>query len=278
MKQINRKLVTLTEDLATQFLSFNSLNSQREIKEARVNNLVKAIKQGLFVGANIAIATNGNGKKYLINGQHCCSAVINSGIPIEITLTNFECIDDEDVSLLFRQFDTGMETRSIAEALNVERDSLQRRWKGYVASLLVAGAIILEQGHGAMIKKWNLNRNDRVELLKKYLKYGDLIEDFIEGSKDRYFKRGPVMAVFIASHMKHPHVAPYFWEEVKEGTGLAKDSSQLKLRDYLLTARLQGASKQKEMFVKCIHAWNAARKGEKTNLAYHPDKPIPKIL
>jgi hypothetical protein len=33
----------------------------------------------------------------------------------------------------------------------------------------------------------------------------------------------------------------------------------------------------REFYVKCLHAWNAWRRGEETSMPYYPDKPAPAI-
>ena len=62
-----------------------------------------------------------------------------------------------------------------------------------------------------------------------------------------------------------------------------------KLRNYLMdtvTGRGQSfngsarsdISSNREVYVKCIHAWNAYRRGKNTDLKYHAQSPIPKAV
>ena len=77
-------------------------------------------------------------------------------------------------------------------------------------------------------------------------------------------------------------------EDVRDGAELKKNDPALLLKNYLQMAAIsartvksacrQEAVTAREMYVKCLHAWNASRSGTKTNLRYLPDAPIPKLV
>lgn len=74
------EIVTLTPELAAQFMSRNANN--RPLAAAAVRNYAAAIKRGewVFNGEALIFDEDDN----LLNGQHRCSAVIQAGVPIEV--------------------------------------------------------------------------------------------------------------------------------------------------------------------------------------------------
>ncbi len=72
-----------------------------------------------------------------------------------------------------------------------------------------------------------------------------------------------------------------FWTAVRDATGPKPDCADRKLEKWLWTTVLKRTTTERvivgtrEMYVKCIHAWNAWRKNEATNLAYFAKAKTP---
>jgi hypothetical protein len=83
--------------------------------------------------------------------------------------------------------------------------------------------------------------------------------------------------------LKNRAKAAEFWAAVRDETGASPSLPDRKLARYLLTvgvdtgggARRVKTASSREVHVKCIHAWNAWRAGETTNLNYYPDAKTP---
>jgi hypothetical protein len=150
---------------------------------------------------------------------------------------------------------------------------------------MLAGISFLE-GHSGV------HKNKRVEFLKRYIKEGSSIHDILSPvpfPEYRHLARGPVIAAMIITFRKCAAEAEAFWEDVRDGEDLPGKSPALKLRNYLLSATvgvgrgvsspsLNAAVGYREMYGKCIIAWNASRKGDPTALKFFIDKPLPKAI
>ena len=87
------------------------------------------------------------------------------------------------------------------------------------------------------------------------------------------------------TYQKSKKAATEFWTAVREETGQSPQFADRKLAKFLLTHGLRAIRhqqsryrvKDREFFCKSIHAWNAWRKGDQTNLNYRADKPIPEV-
>lgn len=86
MQQMYSRVVDLTPELAKKLLANQTRN--RPVIKARVAQYVRKMRSGLWRLTCEAIAIADNGR--MINGQHRCLAVIESGVTIKVTVT-FNC-------------------------------------------------------------------------------------------------------------------------------------------------------------------------------------------
>lgn len=107
------------------------------------------------------------------------------------------------------------------------------------------------------------------------------------GGLTKHLQRVPVVCAMMACYDKGQNLARDFWSTVRDESAPDRDDATRTLARFLLRCILssgRGTTKRdqksvgfREMYVKCLHAWNAWRKGETTSLAYHVAAPIPKI-
>ena len=278
-KLVSRELTMLTPKLADKLLPLNRFEHQRSICPKRLANLERVMKEGLFTDAAIIVASNGSGQDFLLNGQHCSTGVRNTGISVNITLLQYACKDKAEMSHLFRQIDDGMNTRSILEVLNVERNIIGKGyWLRTTAPLLVTAVSLLEIQFANMGNA-RMSRDRKAEILTTYMEVGDFIDNIVGAStRDmtvRFLRRGSVVAAMIKTYQKRKHSAQIFWEQVRDGIGLNRNSPQLRLRNYLMAITLQGKGQNRQVFVKCIHAWNAYVTNSTTDLRYLESAKMP---
>jgi len=283
---IEKKLREITPDMAEEFLNANIYAGQRPIRKKHLRVLSEAIESGVFLTGNIALAKQGwnGGDHMLANGQHQCEAVIATGKPIVAVVEEYQCKTPQDFAMLYRQFDNNA-VRSLAEIAIPEAAALNVQWSKRLISVLLAAISFLE-GHIGM------HKNERVTYLKKYLKEGNFVQEIIgcaNPSEIAHMKRSPVIAAMISTYRKCASDAETFWEEVRDGEHLSGASPSFKLRNYLLTTSisfgrgvnansLNAAAGVKEIYSKCIVAWNAYRTSGRTTLKYFADKEIPKAV
>ena len=283
---IRKKLELVTPELAGKFLDANIYEGQRPLRPQHVEVLKNAIESSVFLTGSIAIAKQrwDGGAAMLANGQHQCEAVIATGKPIVAVVEEYECNTPQDFAILYRQFDNNA-ARSLSEIALPEARSRNLAWSRRFIGIMLAGISFLE-GHSGM------HKNKRVESLKKYIRDGNFIHGIYAPAtfpEYRHMGRGPVVAAMIVTFRKDPVVAEDFWEEVRDGDGLRKSSPSFKLRDYLRAASVgvgrgvrspsfSTAASYREMYSKCIVAWNAYRRGDSTQLKFFSGNELPKPI
>ena len=283
-KRIERTTMQVDKYAAMQMLEFNTYECQRPLSQKTIDMLANEIKTGYFLTGHIAMAIlkYKNNYKIMVNGQHQCHSVIEVSIPIEVDYEVYTCFTPMDLSNLYRRFDNHR-SRSLSDSLSPEADALNIHWKRRIIRLIVSAAILNENLVSAP-------KVAKVDLLQNYKKEGNLLDRLInDGVSCRHILRAPVVWAFIKTFQKNEMDAEIFWRDVRDGAKLEKDSPALTLRNYLMSINAgpprgfepcaipKKISSTREIYVKCIHGWNAFREGRKTVLKYTPSAPLPKI-
>ena len=280
-KLLNRKLKKMDEYEADELLDCNTYEAQRPIKPKHLKMLKDEMTNGTFLDGNVAIAIlkYDNNRKVMVNGQHQCTAIRDLSYEIVVNFQEYEVNSSEDLSSLYQRFDNH-QSRTLSDCLNTESLALGVEWKRKITRLVVSAACYRE-GLG------NIAKVEKVKLLKKYLKQGGFVNHLLkDGISCKHMTRTAVIRSIIETYEKDKNFAESFWIKIRDGVGLIESDPELKLRNYLMTYSPSGinmnassVSSTGEMYAKCVLAWNAKRKGVKTNLAYHSKtQEHPKIV
>ena len=284
---IERRMVELDANLAKHYLGFNKYEMQRTIRMAHVSDLANKMKSGLFRFGEVAFANMPVKGDLMVNGQHVCSGVIESGITVPVCLEKYKVSNERELSELFRQFE--ILPRSLKEMVKVEANSLKLQWPVAISSLIVAAAAIEITGYkskdptgrvGAInVKKW-FTKEDRVGSLKDYLEEGEFVARVISDRKShRHIARAAVVYMMFQTYRLDPDKAMEFWTKVRDGEYLGKEMPEMRLRNFLLSSINIGQNNRRvtnhEYCYRIAQAWNAMQKGARTQLAYYADKPVP---
>lgn len=281
-----RKFMKIGEYEAMEFIDYNSYyKGQRPLKPKHVKMLENEMLNGTFLDGNIAIAIlkYENNRKVLVNGQHQSQAVINTSSEIVVNYQEYDCFTPEDLSELFRRFDNHMQ-RSLSDCLNPEAAALGVEWKRRIVRLVVTAACHIE-GIADMPKV------EKVALLKRYLREGGFVNHLLKDGKScQHMLRWAVTRAMIETWRINKDAALEFWMNVRDGANLEAHAPELELRSYLMGCYMTGSGKSgnskarsrdiasaREVYVKCLHAWNAKRRGKKTDLKYYSSAPVPNI-
>jgi len=296
---IERRSIELDVDLAKHYLTYNTYETQRDIREAHVCALADKMKNGLFRFGQIAFVSNNGSRDIMVNGQHVCSAVIKSGETVPCMLEKFKAENDLQLSETYRQFE--ILPRTIKDMIKVESNALGIRWPVWVSSIIVTAATMEVSGQRKLgtsatpsnvtSKNKFLTKDDKVKLLGKYLKEGSFVANILtfDGSargprKAPFLKRAAVILIMMKSWRKDKKDAKLFWERVRDGENLTNTMPEMKIREFLMLTRQASrvayarTVKPHEYAYKCAAAWNAFRtNNKKASLRYFPDNDIPKL-
>lgn len=280
-QQTKKELKDLTPHLAEKLLRLNTFEGQRNIRPKHINYLANTIREGLFLIGEIGIALYQNGGDnvvpYLVNGQHQCEAVITANKTVPIVLTEYDCPTLDDVSLLYRQFDS-FGGRTLQDIVKMEMMGLGVDWPLRIASLVVTAAAVKEK-----VTDWH--KTQKISLLRKYIKHGHFLAALLDTAALKHMGKSPVVCAILITWEKCQRDAETFWTDVRDGVNLTKNSPAYILREFLKDSSLaqgRGASVYQksvtfhEMLYRCIVAWNAYRRGDKLKIIkYYPAKPVP---
>jgi len=293
---IERRMVELDSDLAKHYLNFNTYTTQRDIRPLHVKDLAKKMTNGQFRFGEIGFAVMDGIRDILINGQHVCSATVESGETVPCILERFIIKNDRELSEAFRQFE--ILPRSLTDMVKVEAHSLKISWPLWLSSLIITAATLEKSGQKRLgppattATTGGLNymsKDDKVKLLGRYLKEGDFLSKILcVGGKrkfTRHLQRGAVALIMIKTWRVDPKNSFVFWERVRDGENLTRDMPEMTLREFLVQTRqtvrpssfAARSVRPHEYAYRCAQAWNAFRTKSKTRLAYYPDNQVPKL-
>lgn len=288
MRILHTKTLALTAALSKRYATMEPVPRERPLSSKRLRDLTSDVKAKKTIVFQWAAAQVGK-KLYRVNGQHTSHLfyaqpkLINTGLRVNVTV--YECKDMEEVAELYSKFDSGVSSRNAGDVNRVYAGTLESLMDmpTWLVNLCTTGLAYAKWGEKYMGRR----REERAELLTKN-------EDFIlfmqelsktQGSGGfKTMKKGAVVAAVYETYHVSEDISRQFWTAVRDATGPTPDVPDRQLNSFLLTAGLNAGSplaayktsaSRREIYVKCITAWNAFRQGEVTRLRYSPTKPLP---
>ena len=273
---------------AEELLKLNTYGAQRPLNQKKLSHLVWVLKNEYFRTGEVAIAIikddNGKKTKVLVNGQHQLHAVVEVDDTIIVMYEEIECDTWEDVAFVYGTFDQG--GRGYGDLLAPYADAYDIDWPPRFTKLVSSGGLFKDG-------RINWDRTKKVAALHEYVKPGEFVYSIFSANGNgklawkecKHLARRSVVAAVMATWEKHKEQAKIFWIKVKDGDDCKKGDPAMVLRDFLRdtsvdTGRGSQYSKkatEKEVYKKCIVAWNAHRRGDPTQLKIY-NGTIPKII
>jgi hypothetical protein len=281
-------------ELASEFQTgLKRLPRDRPFSNTRVQNYVKLFEQGQFQMCTWDKAYCLTTKEwYRVNGQHTSFMLLNrvSTIPdwFVVTVRSWECATLKDVANLWATFDNKTQTRGPQDIYMSALSTHERLREipGRTTSALVGGIGYHLHKH----EYANYLPTERVEAVFNYVDFCLWVHSLFPRGTSKQVKgamlRQPVTAAMFATFEVNREGSDTFWKLVRNKEGVTEDLPQRRLWDYLSTTVLPGGGlgkKEKnvadvrEIYVRCIHGWNAWRRGTTTRLTYYPEKPFPRV-
>lgn len=270
--------ITLTVEKAKYFLTTNTYAGQRPLSPKHVKYLVGKITSGKFHVGSVAVVHYSD-KTYLMDGQHQCHAVIEAGKSVKAKLVEYDIDDKSEIATVFAQFNADR-IRSAPEvawaaAVLIGMEDWSRRFVQTCAT----ATMIVSSGGGRFDSSRGLTKEERAKLLEKNRADCFAAKDILCNGHgtvlDKHLSKGVVVAAVMATARKSKDDAAKFWKQVRDGEMLTKNSPAYKLRKYLMGIETIRGDSGREMYSKCITAWNAFRDNGSTDLKYYSEKPVP---
>ena len=290
------KTVLVTKRLATEFAEMDAAPHDRKLSERRLMVYSRMLSTGAFRPVTWAKAfcqeTDGT---YRVNGKH--TSVMLSGLPEPLpefyaVIESYHCETLEDVAKLYATFDSTTQTRTAADIYGSFAATVPelRGMSCRILSSAIGALSYQEWGEGYSSKA---TAAERAELILDNADFALWLQMLITedvGSEERrtarFINRVPVAAAMLQTWKKAKGDSSEFWRSVRDETGGSPGTPDRKLARYLALVGVgsggRGSQKAKvasprEIYVKCLHAWNAWRRNESTDLNYYPDAPVPAV-
>lgn len=281
-------VISLDEAAARDLLSINTYVAQRPMSNEHLNRLCEKADEGLFHDAHVAVAEMRDGRRFLMNGQHCCHMVIRRHKPLTTVMQRFRCDDDTDLATLFSQFDTDISMRSVSDQLRAWVQGTElAAFPIRCVRLVLEGLVLLAQEKDRTPK---ITAEDRWQMLYDNAELVGPVHELVfradTGSRrhiELFLRRSPVAAAMILTLRRNRPAALEFWSQVRDGEMLSAASPAFRLREWLRSVNLNtmgrgvATASRREMLVRCLSAWNAQRTGKSTTLRYVASAPLPAI-
>lgn len=282
-KPVTRRV---TKQLAEEFDSMEPAPHDRPLSERRLaayRVMLQNDQMRTFTWATATCAETG--LTYRINGKH--TSRLLSSVPtlpeFYVTIEEYRCDTIEDVARLYGTFDSRTQSRSNRE--------IYYSFAGTIPALAevthtTVGLVIAGVGYHLWSDGYyNKPVGDRAELILTHADFALWVEleMQIASRKARHLMRSPVTAAMFATWSRDEFAATEFWKAVRDESGHLAILPDRKLARYLLTTAIDTGSGSKrrekagvrEVYCRCLHAWNAWRRGATTSLKYYPMADVP---
>lgn len=274
--------VPLTVALAEEFATMPAFQGERRLKTKRIDYLAAKLENGLFHSPKWAIAWL-NGKKLRVNGQHSSFMLsqANGSFPagLSAVIDEFVCDTEQDLAELFGQFDA-------QESIRSTRDICGAHARTIPALAGIADSFINLAVSGiasALRYKGDLENPTTEERARLAYDYPDFILWAMGDGlmRPRHLSRHPIVGAAFSTYCVNREVATDFWKMVRDETNTDHNHPTRVLARFLRDVSSRGTRptghkwEGRSVYSKCIHAWNAFRRGETiTHVKYYPNAPI----
>lgn len=278
----------LTNALVNEFVSMTRLPNDRDLRGKRLAFLKDQLEAGRFRTCEWAsVQCKEDGNTYRVNGKHTstlfsqCESMPN----VQVIIERYTCDTLAEAADLYSTFDTRESVRS-AHDINMAFTASVKELEGVpprVIDTCVSGMSFAVHEE-AYSKETAVDRAERILTDHGFIRWA--AHYISAGGRDNksHMRRGPVAAAMKRTYDADKENASVFWNLVMDESAPQGNPSR-KLARYLLLTCIRvprGKTQQKtagfrEMYVKCLHAWNAWCKDENTNLNYHADAVTPKV-
>lgn len=253
-----------TPEIAGEMLRYNTDN--RPIGAGHVSKLANEMKRGEWVPTPIPVIFSDKGR--LIDGQHRLSAIVESGIAVEIWVA-FGARDESFAYIDTGKKRSGGDVFAINGVPNANAMCAATKWLWVYENQKAA------TGTGAGAEKFLTN----ADLYKYYLTIEDLQDARI--AYDWWVRNalpcptGAIAAFYLCAR-KNRKQAERFFERVSTGVGFeSKNDPAYKLREKLTRGEQKPSPRNAVAFI--IQAWNAERQNRAVRSFAFDGGPLPRV-
>lgn len=251
------RLIDLTPALAESLLAKNPRN--RKFSGANYGTVKRAIERGEWLVNGEAIKVSENG--YILDGQHRCRAVVETGITIRTFI--IEGLPDETQDTM----DTG-KSRSLGDILAIHGEANATSLAALVRKTIITERWGVKAATAGTGTGYPLTNRECLE----WLKLNGWVRDYVHPGR-KIGRSTPISGTLAGVLMRlfdnlDTEDSNYFWARLEDGLELTEDSPIYVLRRAfrIMNEDNKGERNQRYVAAITIKAWNAYRAGESIGL------------
>ena len=282
------------KELAPWYLGLPALEGERDINQDDAIQMGADMIGEKFLYDTQPIATvEVDGKTYRLNGQTRCHAwiLLNDKAPdVRMRHCHYVVPTMRDAVEMYASYDRPGSSRKYHHVAGmVWREAGLRDDYQMKLLCLVAAAASFDKGGCLIYAKSKIKGRARMELAIEYSKFLRPIRDVMGAQNSNpHMWREAVVCAILQTHKVARGASQDFWTKVRSGEMLRDGEPASCLRNWLLINRGNSGHGEragprhqagfKEIYTKCIHAWNAFRRDDTTALKYYAKSEMPKAI
>ncbi len=279
-KWVKTDVLPLTREVAEQIAELPHFEGDRpwDSKEGRrrMQWLSRLVDDGKFYPPRWATAEHA-GVVYRVNGGTSSHMLVsrNGSFPagLQVIIDRFACDTTTGVADLFDQFDHRKSIRTLVQKVRAHKPA-----EDTLRDVSPTDINIMLSGIAASLSDFGRVEEDaKIGLIHQYPSFIAWACPF---ARKRHLRLKGVMAAIFAAYNRDAIYARGFWSEVADESN-ASNVHPTRVLAACLRTQIGIRDKQKfsarDVYVKCCHAWNAARRGKTTALKLYPREGLPPL-
>lgn len=293
-KKFSEQIVKMDKELAARWAAMPFYTDDRVLRPERVKLIREAVEEGLFTACTW-VSARWEGQEYRLNGKHTSNAFKECSVAklakVSVTVVTYDCDDLEDMADIYSSFDSRLSARTVGD-INRGYAATSAELRGIPVPILNVCAAALDYAIHGEGGKHRL-ASERAKELLDHVPFCKFVDDLVRSVSQKEaacLRRAPVVAAIFKTFKVSAKASEEFWRLVATGAHPDRKNPSRVLQLYLMsvvvkygagaaaTARFRQAVTRREIFAKCVHGWNAWRRGKPTALQYFAAAPLPKAV
>lgn len=253
---------TITPQFARWLRDNCHFERQRKITQFNIDRLSAEMSACRFTpGTQVYLCRLPDGRLVIVNANHTLEAIVQCGIPQDMTLTIKDVADLEEAGRIYAVFDVHKARTWLdsLRAIGSMADSPTSTTKVLAAIGVIEARFFQASDANKIAQQSRLGRIDR---MTEYTEVGNMFFQAIDGSQTecrKFAVRAPILAVALETFRYQPAAAAEFWRAFALDNGLTEGMPQRALLTYLRGPSSSGDGKNSRK-LQCraaALAWNA---------------------
>lgn len=278
---VETQKVPLTREVAEDFATMPSWAGERDLEKWRCKWLEDKLNAGLFYSPSWCKAYY-HGRAVRVDGQHSSHMLADADpfpVGLHAIILVYEIDTETELADLFNQFNQRESVRTLGQTINAHaktEPSIAHIAPTWITKAVAGISHSLNEGRAA-----RMSDTDRARLIHHNTGFIRWAHPFVVC---RFMSGGSVVAAMYDTYTKNEDDATEFWNFVRDESHPDRDHPTRTLarllRELYADRRAKRPAKwnARDVYIKCRHAWNAYRRGTRTDLKVYRDAAIPAII